>query len=486
MKNQKAIEAYREARALEYAAARKDLGLFTQAAWDVLEPSTELKWNWHQDYICEHLMAAHRGEIRRLIINIAPRTMKSLVTSVCFPDWIWIENPETRFLFGSYGDTLATKNSILRRNLLESDWYQEGYGHRFKLSADVNTKSEFANDKTGKMKSAGIKGSITGDGGDYIIIDDPHNPKEAESEAEREDAIQNFDLAWSSRLNDKKTGRIIVIMQRLHYQDLTGHLLEKELGYTHIKIPTIAEEREILVFPITGRVVQREAGDLMHPERDGPAEIEQAKKDMGPYGFSGQHQQNPVPSSGGLFTKEMFEFCELPEGRMDYKFITADTAYNDKKENDFTVFTAFGMKAGELYVLDVYRKQIKADLVEAAVIPFIQRFSDYGFRGAWIEPKGHGIYLNQALPKKRVMIPNERDRKKFYEDRKFNKVERANNAVPHLANRRIHINNKILDKEILLAEVLAFPKGAHDDFVDTVIDGIKYVFSRKRSILEVL
>lgn len=481
-----AYEAVLLAHRLQYAQAQQDLGLFFQAAWDVLEPSRPLAWNWHHDLICEHLEAAYTGQIRRLIINIAPRTTKSLMATVCFPAWAWTLDPALRWLFGSYADTLATQHSVLRRNVIESDWYQAGYSHRFKLSSDSNTKSEFTNNKTGHMKALGIKGSVTGEGGDFIVIDDPHNPKGAESQAERETAIQNFDLAWSSRLNDKRTGRIIVIMQRLHERDLTGHLLQKELGYTHLKIPTVAEERQRLVFPMSGRVIEREQGDLMHPERDGPTEVEQAKKDLGPYGFSGQHQQNPVPSSGGLFTQDMFEFVDTLPDKFDYRFVTADTAYNDKKENDFTVFSAWGVCKGELYLIDVYRKQIQAAAVEVPATAFIKRFSQYGFRGAYIEPKGHGIYLNQALPKAGVLIPSENDMKTFFSDRRLNKTERASNAVPHLANRRIRIHSLIADKEILLAEVLGFPKAAHDDFTDTVVDAIKMAFGRSLSLFDVL
>lgn len=478
------IDSYKEAEALEYAHCMRDLGLYTQAAWDVLEPQTDLKWNWHHDLICEHLQACAIGQIKRLIINVAPRSTKSILASVSFPTWVWPHDPATRFLFGSFSDKLSTKHSVLRRNLIESDWYRRGFGHRFKLSQDVNTKSEFTNNCTGQMRAGGIKSPPTGEGGDYIIIDDPHNPKGAESEAERESAIEQFDLGWSSRLNNKKTGRIIVIMQRLHEKDLTGHLLKKQ-GYEHLKIPTIAEDRERMVFPITKSYVDREAGDLMHPERDGPEEIAQAKRELGPYGFSGQHQQEPTPRSGGLFKESMFDYVKLPAA-FDYRFITADTAYSEKKENDFTVFTAFGVLAGELYVLDVYREQINADKIEAAVMPFIKRYSDYGFRYCWIEPKGHGIYLNQALPKKGVMIPSEDDRKEFYTDRKWDKVARANNAVPHLANRKVHMNEAMANKEELVSEALRFPKGAHDDFVDTLVDGIKLVFARQVGILDVL
>lgn len=477
------IESYLEAKRLDYVASERSLTSFVKSAWQVLEPNTKLLWNWHHDLMCEYLSACSMGQIQRLIINVCPRSTKSLITSVSFPCWEWVKKPHKKFLFGCYADTLATSQSMLRRNLLASDWYAEGYRSRFNLVEDMNTKSEFKNNKTGFMKGVGIKGSVTGFGSDYIIIDDPQNPKGAESEKDRETTLQNFDLGWSNRLNDKKTGVIIIIMQRLHENDLTGHLLSKNLGYQHVKIPSIAEERETIFFPVTKRTLVREAGDYMHKERDGEKELNQAKIDMGPYGFSGQHQQNPTPSEGGEFKATMFDFADLPS-EFDYTFIMADTAYSDKEENDFTVFTAFGVKAGELYVIDVYRKQIKASDIEVPITAFINRFQNYGFRGAYIEPKGHGIYLNQALPRRGIIIPNEEDLKTFFADRRLNKVERASNSVPYLANRRVHISNLIAEKEILLSEVLRFPKAKHDDFTDTIIDGIKYTFARSISILD--
>lgn len=477
---------------LDYLKAEESLSYFVRASWKVLEPDVELKWNWHHDLLCEYLEAAELGQIRRLVFNVCPRSTKSTIATVCFPTWVWLRRPSERTLFGSYADTLAVKHSVLRRNLIESRWYQTGYGSRYQLSSDVNTKSEFTNDRTGQMKATGIRGSITGEGGGYVLIDDPHNPKGAESELERESTLQNFDLAWSSRLNDKKTGRIIVVMQRLREDDLSGHLLAKGIGYAHVKVPSIAEERERIVFPVSGRVVEREAGDLMHPERDGLPELEQAKKEMGPYGFAGQHQQDPSPSGGGFFTAQMFDFVDRPK-EFDFVFVMADTAYKEKQENDFTVFTVFGVKDGELYIVAVWRRQIKASEVEAGVVPFIHRFQNWGFRGAWIEPKGHGIYLNQRLPQPphHIMVPSDTDLEEFFKDRKYDKVMRASLAVPWLANRKVHICNDVADpvsgtdKEYLVKEATSFPKGKRDDFVDTLVDGIKFAFGKPLSILDV-
>lgn len=479
------LQRYREAKLLQFAHAKRKLSVFTKASWPVLEPTTELKWSWHHGLICEYLTACALGEIRRLIINIAPRTTKSTITTINFPTWLWIADPSLRFLCGSYADKLAVKHSMMRRRLIESDWFQEGYGHRFKLAEDINTKAEFANDKTGIMRAGGINSPPTGEGADFILIDDPHNPKGAKSVQEREKACENFDLGWSNRLNDKKKGCIIVIMQRLHEADLSGHLLEKEQGYVHVKVPTEAPEKTYVHFPISKRVVIREQGDLLQPGRDGPAEIAQAKIDMGPYGYSGQHQQEPTPLTGGVFKTTMFqEVNELPR-EFDYSFIMADTAYDEKKENDFTVFTCFGMFNDELYIRAVYRKQIMADRVEGEVTPFIERFSLYGFRGCYIEPKGHGIYLHGAFAKKGILVPRDEERDEFFKDRKWDKVARANNAVPHLAHRTIKYHKDLPDKEELISEALRFPKAVHDDFVDTLVDGVKLAFAKSPGSLDV-
>jgi len=407
------LRAYAEARAREYELSTRSLNRFVVGAWDVLEPQTQLLWNWHHDLICEYLMAAERGEIRRLIINIAPRSTKSLLATVSFPDWIWTHTPSARFLFGSYAETLATKHSLLRRNLIESDWFQRGWGKKFHLSGDLNKKTEFANDKTGQMKSAGIKGSITGEGGDYILIDDPHNPKGAESDADREATLQNFDLAWSNRLNNKKTGRIILIMQRLHHQDLTGHLIAKNLGYEVVKIPSICEKKTIITFPISGREFVREPGELMHPERDGHEELEQAKEDLGSYGFAGQHQQEPSPRSGGIIKRAWIKYYkELPDN-LEEKIIVADLTFKDAKGSDFTVVEVWGRKGSSIYLIDQIRDRMGFPAQVQAIKTMAARHPDVVAK--IIEEAANGAAVIQTLQSEIIgIIPFNPQTKKTY------------------------------------------------------------------------
>lgn len=449
---------FQEALLADYEMSEAHLSHFVQGAWDVLEPQTELFWNWHHDLICEYLTAAERGEIKRLIINIAPRSTKSLLATVSFPDWIWTKNPSARFLFGSYAETLSTKHSLLRRNLIESDWYQGGWGQKFHLAGDLNKKTEFANNKTGQMKAAGIKGSITGEGGDYIIIDDPHNPKGAESDADREATLQNFDLAWSNRLNNKKTGRIIVIMQRLHHQDLTGHLIAKDLGYEVVKIPSVAERKTIITFPLSERKVIREAGSLMHPERDGFEEIEQAKKDLGSYGFAGQHQQDPSPRSGGIIKRAWIKYYkELPDN-LEEKIIVADLTYKDAKNSDFTVVEVWGRKGSSLYLIDQIRDRMGFPQQIQAIKTMAARHPDVIAKV--IEEAANGAAVIQTLQGEIMgIVPFKPQTGKDARLAAVSPIYEAGNVFYPDPTIAPWVGTNV-------EEIVSFPTAAHDDTVD--------------------
>lgn len=290
-------------RAIEAEHCRRSLSAFVRAAWPVLEPGTPYLHNWHVDLISEHLEAVTAGQTTRLLINMPPRYGKSIVVSVLWPVWEWITNPETRWMFASYSEKLSTKHSLDRRGVIQSDWYQERWGEKFRLSSDQNVKTEFQNDRRGVMVSTSVGGSATGKGGTRIVVDDPHNPQQAESDVQRQAGLDFFNKTLGSRLDDKKRGAIVVVMQRLHEEDVSARALE--LGYTHVKIPGVAPERTVVTFP-SGREVIREEGDLLWPEREGPAEIATMRATLGSYGFAGQYDQEPAPPGGGLFRREWF------------------------------------------------------------------------------------------------------------------------------------------------------------------------------------
>ena len=296
--------------AVDAEECRRSLSTFIRRAWPVIEPGTEYRHNWHIDAIAEHLEAVTRGEITRLLINMPPRYMKSIAVSIMWPVWEWMDRPTSRWMFATYAGSLSEDHSIARRAILQSPWFAERFGRRFHLTTDLVT--DLRNDQRGVMTATSFGGTATGKGGNRVVIDDPHNPKKAESDAERAETLRAFDRTFSNRLNDKKRDAIVVVMQRLHEKDVSARCLE--LGYVHLCLPAEAEGRTVISLP-SGREIVREDGELLWPEREGPSEIAAAKAAMGSYAYAGQYQQRPVPAGGGMFQRAWFEIVHaLPAG----------------------------------------------------------------------------------------------------------------------------------------------------------------------------
>lgn len=448
----------------DYLQAEHNLSYFFKAAWDVLEPEYELLWNWHHDLMSEYLMACHLGQIKRLIINIPPRTTKSLLCTITFPVWIWLQNPRKRFLFGSYAEILARKHSLLRRNLIESIWFQSFWSNKFKLSEDQNVKTNFTNNKTGHMISAGILGSVLGEGCDYLIIDDPHNPKKAESDAERTATLMAFDQSWSTRLNDKKNGNIIVVMQRLHEQDLTGHLLEKNAGYVHLKVPQICEQKTVYSFPISGKIITRNAGQLMHPERDGQKEIDQIKLDLGSYGFAGQQQQEPSPAGGGLIKRKWWKFYKELPAKLEIQIISMDPTAKDTSKSDYAVAQCWGKVGANKYFIDQIRDRMDFVTSVKALTAFCAKHPEAHTK--IIEDKVNGPAIINTLKNKiSGLIPF---------NPKTSKEQRVAAVSPQIEAGNVYLPDPSIAPWIndFIEECSKFPFGAHDDQVDAAVQAL--------------
>ena len=198
---------------------RRSLREFIKSSWGTIEPARDFYDNWHTDAISEHLEAVAHGDIKRLIINVPPRHMKSISVAVALPAWVWTIMPQKRFLFASYALSLSVRDSVKCRRLIDSQWYKTHFGQTFELTSDQNQKQRFENDKTGYRIATSVDGALTGEGGDIIVIDDPHNVREAESSAVRESVLDWWDQAMQTRLNDPKTGAFVIIMQRVHEND---------------------------------------------------------------------------------------------------------------------------------------------------------------------------------------------------------------------------------------------------------------------------
>lgn len=343
---------------------------FTRAAWPLLEPATPFKPNWHIDAISEHLEGCRKREIRRLVINIPPRHMKSLNVTVLWPSWWWASEPWVRFLSASYGEKLATRDAVKSRRLIESAWYRARWGHVFRLLRDQNQKARYENDQTGYRIATSVGGTGTGEGGDVIILDDPHKADEVESDVERENVLDWHAGVISTRFNDPATGVEVLVMQRLHEDDLTGHLLELG-GWEHLCLPAEYEPEHPFVWPDDPR---NEPGELLWPDHIGPDELAEIKKNLeSPYREAGQLQQRPAPAEGGLFKLGGLryfppEHLEPPSPLTFTRIVSSwDTTFKDKLENDYVVGACWGVKGANRYLLRVMRDRMSLAETKRAI-----------------------------------------------------------------------------------------------------------------------
>lgn len=333
---------------------RRRLGEFVRNAWPVLEPSTEVSWNWHLDAVCDHLQGVSEGRIRNLLINIPPGHAKSLLVAVFWPAWIWTRNPAWRGLFASYALELAIRDSVRCRDLIQSPWYRETFEPPWELKGDQNVKSFFENTATGFRKCLSVGSSATGFRGDAIVCDDPLNAQDALSDIERARAQQWWDVTMSSRLNDMRAGSKVVIMQRLHHQDLAGVLIERG-GYEHLRLPSEFEADSAAETAIGWRDPRTEEGEPLFPGRF-PAEVlDQAKKDLGPDHYAAQHQQRPTPREGSFFQRSWFEVIDAAPAAPTLKWVRAWDRAATEGAGDWTVGVKIGRHAGIYYVADVKR-----------------------------------------------------------------------------------------------------------------------------------
>jgi len=293
--------------ALERELCRRSLADFAKRAWHVLEPATPLKWGWALDAICAHLEAVTEGQINRLLMNVPPGTMKSLLTGVIWPAWEWgpRNKPQSRFLGTAHKQDLAVRDSMKCRRLIQSPWYQALWPTG--LTTDQNAKTKFENEATGFREAMAFT-SMTGSRGDRVILDDPLSADDANSEAALRAAELTFTEALPSRVNNDRSA-IVVIMQRLHERDTSGIILDRGLPYVHLCLPMRFEPDRRCVTPIFTDPRTHD-GELLFPERFSEAQVADLERTMGSYASAGQLQQRPAPRGGGMFRQDWFKVVD--------------------------------------------------------------------------------------------------------------------------------------------------------------------------------
>jgi predicted phage terminase large subunit-like protein len=437
---------------------------FFLRAWEELEPATPLAVNWHLELIVEHLELVDAGITKKLLINIAPRHLKSILCSVAFPCWQWLRRPALRGIYLSYASSLANDLSDKRRSLIQSQWYQS-IAPELKLSNTKNRISEFENNFTGAQISRGLEGAITGSGGVLQMWDDGNNPEKVESDVVRDRTLKNYKDFSVTRRNDPKNTAIVIIQQRTHESDISGYVLAEDAdAFTTVILPTEAEQDETIVFPKSGRIVKRSRGDLLHPERFGHEEVAEAKKTLGAYMYAGRHQQRPIPQEGGILKEQYWQYY-LASPPCSIKAWSWDTAFKKGSKNDFSAGVLLGAWNNNYYVLDVFCDRLEFPELKRRVVALHQRDKT---NAVVVEDKASGQSLIQELKRETSLpiISQKVDR---------DKVSRVNAIAPLIESGRVYLPHNASWLADFLAQASSFPSGAFDDMVDALSQGLSYM-----------
>lgn len=449
---------------------RSSLGAFTHKTFNTVDPHAQYQHNWHIDLIAEYLKACQNGQIKRLIINIPPRHLKSISVAVAFPAWLLGHNPSEQIMCASYSQELAFKHSLDCRLVMQSDWYKE----LFPLTSiveDQNTKRKFVTTQRGHRIATSVGGTATGEGANYLIVDDPLSAAQGQSEAYRNTANEWFDQTFSTRLNDKKNGCIIVIMQRLHENDLSGHLLAKG-GWEHLRLPMIAEEEEILKM---GSVTEiRHVGDYLHKNRIGKEELETIKRELGNYAFSGQYQQKPSPEGGGEFRKEWLEYYENISPQTLNHYIFVDPANSKHKDSDYTAAVVIGAgKDGNIYIVDMIRDKLNVREREDMIFDLHKKYKPKSVAYEKYGMQTDIDWLRKSMDDRNYRFPIQEV------GGRLSKEDRIRRLIPYFYDKKIYFprvlykadyTKNVVDvvDSFVQQEYLTFPVGLHDDLLDAL------------------
>lgn len=375
----------------EAAVMEASFHKFLQGAWHVMEGDRPFIDGWHIQAECEHLEAVFHGEILKLLTNVPPGTCKSTIYSVAFPAWVWTNDAKLQFLYSSFGASLSQRDSVACRRIIESKWYKDRWGHKCQLTEDVNTKRRFDNLQSGYRIATSIKGAATGDHVDFIGLDDPNNAADTESDVKRDATNDICDRVLSSRFNKKAEGRLMIVQQRLHAHDYSGHILAKNIpDLVHLCLPMEFEvARRCITVPLKSSNGNKWAdprtkeGQLLWPEFFNEKDVEDLKRDMrSEYVISGQLQQRPAPLSGGIIKKSWFQWWKEPRPpRCEFVLQSWDTAFTTGPDACYSACTNWGLfrnaqNIPNLMLLSSWRGRLENPDVRRMIIRMSKNYLD--------------------------------------------------------------------------------------------------------------
>jgi predicted phage terminase large subunit-like protein len=456
-----------------YYRSEEFLHDFFLNSWPHIE-GAPLADNWHIEAMCEHLQALYNLEIKKLLIQVPPRSSKSMTVGVMFPAWCWLKNPTLKFLSVSYGADLAQRDTRKSRRLILTDWYQRQWGDRFKFSEDSNRKDRYDNDKSGFRIATSVGGLATGEGADILICDDLLKADDAHSKAKREAANRYFTQTLSSRYADLNTFRKVVIGQRLHAYDVPG-ICEEEGDWEILKLP-MEYVPTTRITAIGWRDPRTKPGELLHPARVSASSLESLKKELqSPFAIAAQLQQEPVPLEGGLIKKDWLKtYYQLP--KLDAVVISADFRNDGKNletDQSHSVALVIGKRDDFYFLIDefrgLYNISEEIDMVNKAVKKYPKALK------VLIEGKGTGnaieTLLKSSIKKLQLFNPQGLD-----------KEGRLQACMPTIYKGNLFLpDEKLFGKDWVPAfrdELTTFPRARTDDRVDALTQAIIWLNSQ--------
>ena len=462
----------------------KSFNAFIRKCFHQINPTNQYIHNWHIDCLSEYLMALYNQEIKKLIINIPPRTSKSTICSQAFPAYALGKNPGLYFIFVSNSDSLAIEHSVKTRQIMESGWYKKTFPKTL-IAKDQNQKTKFDTTMNGTRQATTSKTGVAGKGAHFIVFDDFLNSELAKSDKEREDLLDGFGSNFLTRLSDRREdgiNGILVVEQRLHDTDLTGKLIAENQGYTHLCLPAYFESPKVISFGNFHKEIKEENLDedgryYLDKERFGKnalADLAASVKD-----FSGQYLQDPVLKGGNLVKLDWlnrYAYEELAIKKFNTIVVSCDTAYKPKQTNDPSCFIAFGIDDKDnYYVLDVLNKRMNYPTLKKQLLSFLELHNP---NRILIEDKSSGQSLIQELAGTKY-VPTKIEPKDYGGDKGI----RFHNCTDVIEAGKLFVPYKASWLTEFESQLTRFPKAPHDDICDALSQFLNWAKGRKKQLL---
>jgi predicted phage terminase large subunit-like protein len=453
------------------AVLRTDLSAFVWKSFQTVLPGTPYLPNWHIDAVVHQLMRVRAGDVSRLLVNQPPRSLKSICVSVAYVAWLLGHDPTRRIIVVSYSNEFAAELHRQFRMVIDAPWYRELFP-AMRPAKDSGT--ELVTTAGGSRYATSVGGTLTGRGADLIILDDPLKAEDAMSEVARKRVIDWYAGTLVSRLNDKEKGPIVVVMQRLHEDDLAGRLLEQG-GWEHLSLPAIAVQDTVIAVG-AGKSVMRRVGDILHPQRESKEALDRIKGEIGSLQFSAQYQQHPVPIEGNLVKRSWLKWYETapPLGAGTEIVQSWDVATTTGETRDWSVCTTWLNCKRTYYLIDVWRGRLEFPQLKRKLIDLARQ---HGPNRILIEKAGPGLHLIQELkanPTPGIPLP-------IGIKPEGDKLTRMEAQSARFEAGQIHLPKRSSWLDEFLHEIFAFPHARHDDQIDSVSQFLAWAEARGRN-----